>query len=65
MDSLIGLQSNKLYWEQNTLARKLRCNMDNAKLTFNLGQFHCLVFCVDVKHLWEENGLQMQSGELP
>lgn len=28
--------------------------MDNAKPTFNLGQLHCLLFCVDVKHISEK-----------
>lgn len=55
MDSLIGLQSNNsTEKKESTLARKLRHNMDNAKPAFNLGQFHCLLFCVDVKHISEE-----------
>lgn len=40
--------------KKSILARKLRHNMDNAKPTFNLGQFYCLIFCVDVKHISEK-----------
>lgn len=56
MDSLIGLQSNNSTEgkKESILARKLRHNMENAKPTFNLGQFYCLVFCVDVKHISEK-----------
>lgn len=28
--------------------------MNNVNSTFNLGQFHCLVFCIDVKHICEK-----------
>lgn len=46
MDSLIGLwSSNTTEGKESTLARKLRHNTDNAKPTFNLGQFHCLILC--------------------
>lgn len=40
--------------------------MDNAKPTFNLGQFNFLVFCVDVKHISEKKMVPKgNSGTCP